>query len=867
MQLKKDSDDRERAVLEAIYKGIRSSKTLIIIVILVFLIGGSIGFGLGGFFRDSSSILLNGKNMAIGIFSALGWFPSQEEAVVEGIYYENYRLPINYIKGLMSNLEKITIDIGNNDFQRLAYQRELSLAHGSIVRLGDDYVPAQIHYKGQTVDVDLKLKGVYRTNHFAGDRWSFRIDVKGDDTLFGMQNFCIQDPMTRHYLSEWLYHKVLKREGVLAVRYFFINVIINGKNKGVYAVEENFDKRLIENNNYREGPIFKIYNSGQILLDQAKQTARNAEKFEQFTKAKQLVESFVSGSLDMSEVFDIEKFAKYMAISDLLAAQHAAGEGNVRFYYNPITSVIEPIGFDGHDSEIGLEIGELSSDHLYTTVKERAFEDQFFFEKYIRELERVSEQSYLDALFNELNDELQVSLNAIFRNAPWYHFQKDAFYKNQAFIRKRLNPNRVLYAGYTNSTVDGNITLEVANIQQLPVEILNVSYQDSQVFETKEEDSILQGKMSSDPIQYEKIEFRLPERFVWSKEYIPYLRLNYKILGHSRLRSETISPWAHLSEDFRTTDFIRQYPNVEEFDFLVVDNATASILIMPGNWELDDNLIIPAGYTVACGEGTVLDIKDNATILSYSPLQFIGTEENPIIIKSSDSSGQGITVLNTGKGSILENVVFQELSAPSQTGWELTGAITFYESPVEIHGCQFFDNRAGDDVLNIIRSEFKITNSLFNHALFDALDVDFGKGTISHTSFVNSGNDAMDFSGSEIDITNCFLNNVGDKGISVGEKSLAKIRQVEIMNSYVAVASKDMSQVDIENITISTSGVGFAVYQKKSEFGPSTMTVSSIDLLNISTPYFVEESSTLTVDNQKIRDTTRNVFELLYSNE
>ena len=170
-------------------------------------------------------------------------------------------------------------------------------------------------------------------------------------------------------------------------------------------------------------------------------------------------------------------------------------------------------------------------------------------------------------------------------------------------------------------------------------------------------------------------------------------------------------------------------------------------------------------------------------------------------------------------------------------------------------------------MLNIIRSQFKITNSLFKHTLLDALDVDFGKGSISHTSFVNSGNDAMDFSGSEVEITQCFINEAGDKGISVGEKTFAKVRQVELINSYVAVASKDMSQVDIDNIAVSASEVGFAIYQKKSEFGPSTMTVSSADMMNVSIPYLVEEDSTLLVDNQKIGDTTQNVFKLLYGNE
>jgi len=99
---------------------------------------------------------------------------------------------------------------------------------------------------------------------------------------------------------------------------------------------------------------------------------------------------------------------------------------------------------------------------------------------------------------------------------------------------------------------------------------------------------------------------------------------------------------------------------------------------------------------------------------------------------------------------------------------------------VEIDACQFSDNKAGDDMLNIIRSEFEIKNSLFKHTLYDALDVDFGKGSISHTSFINCGNDGMDFSGSVVDVTEFFVNGTGDKGVSVGENSQVNINKIEL---------------------------------------------------------------------------------------
>jgi|TARA_Y100000031_G_scaffold153183_1_gene197878 hypothetical protein len=428
---------------------------------------------------------------------------------------------------------------------------------------------------------------------------------------------------------------------------------------------------------------------------------------------------------------------------------------------------------------------------------------------------------------------------------------------------------------YFQEISDRTITLEIGNLisgdslrlQPAPIEILNVTYGASEIFWPKQEPNILQSKREYGPVRYETIEFVLPEGLYWSDEHISDLKLNYRLLGTSQLRSAEVYPWSHLSEDFIKTDFIRRESNVEEFDFLVVDNVTKKILVAYGNWELTESLIIPAGYTVVCPEGTRLDLKNTANILSYSPLQFFGSEDNPIIVTSSDSDGQGIAVLKAGDNSILENVIFQNLSAPSQSGWELTGAITFYESPVEITGCQFLDSMAGDDVLNIIRTEFEIKNSLFEHSPFDALDIDFGKGSISHTSFVNCGNDGIDISGSVVHINGCLVNGVGDKGISVGENSWVTTKGIELKDCYIALASKDMSQVEIAGVTVSSGDIGFAVYQKKSEFGPSKLTAAVSSMVNVTTPYLVEEDSLLVVDNQKINTFQKNVYSILYDNE
>ena len=65
-----------------------------------------------------------------------------------------------------------------------------------------------------------------------------------------------------------------------------------------------------------------------------------------YKKAISLLEGFRRRELKTSDVFDVKQMAKYFAVADLCGAEHATRWHNVRFYYNPVTSRLEPIGFD-----------------------------------------------------------------------------------------------------------------------------------------------------------------------------------------------------------------------------------------------------------------------------------------------------------------------------------------------------------------------------------------------------------------------------------------------------------------------------------------------------------------------------------------
>ena len=250
-----------------------------------------------------------------------------------------------HISNLTVQPDRISIDISYKNYLKILEKRQAALTRDLLISTPEDLVPASIRFQDRTIPVKLRLKGD-KSDHWRTDKWSFRVEVRGDETLFGMKHFSIQSPETRKFLHEWLYHRALKREGLLGLRYRFVDVTVNGDHKGIYALEEHFEKRLVEHNGLREGPIVRFNEDlywvdargPQIARDWSSKAtggsgsylASDIDGFQtstwleseagrpQYLKAAYLLDAFRRKRLPATDVFDVRKFGRFLALCDLL---------------------------------------------------------------------------------------------------------------------------------------------------------------------------------------------------------------------------------------------------------------------------------------------------------------------------------------------------------------------------------------------------------------------------------------------------------------------------------------------------------------------------------------------------------------------
>jgi hypothetical protein len=788
--------------------------------------------------------------------------------VVEHALETRFAILPHWLRGLAARPERLALELSRSDFEKLARSRAEAIERGLLVGGEQDYVPATLWHGDRKLPAKVRLKGDW-VDHLTGDKWSFRVRLHEGETLFGMRVFSLQHPRTRNYLYEWLYHRALEREGVLSLRYRFLELTLNGRDLGVYALEEHFEREILSHRERPEGPLLRFDErahwadlAAHGLKGEVSPTGLQAERAShvdgfrteevladrgsrrRFESAVALLEAFRDGALPASRVFDVEKLARFFAVSDLLGARHGLMWINLRFYADPVSGLLEPVGFDanaGRPLDDGLAGAWRRLEPQADKFKDLVFGDPEVFAAYVRTLERLARPEYVDELLAELADEIDANLAVLYREFPYFHFDPGRLRENQRLMLATLQPVRGLQAWLVGEREDG-LELELANPQALPVEVLELG--DAEGARRRPAVPLVVRPVPP-PSPVERVRVLFPRAAGRGAAPDPErLRLRYRVLGASEVREEPVLPWPRRGDSL-PDDPPRRLPNVEAFEFLSVDEPTRTISVRPGRWRVGRDLVLPAGYRIVCHGGAVLDLAESALILSRSPLEFRASEDAPIVVESGDGTGQGLVVLRAGGPSTLEHVVFRGLRSPERDSWRLAAAVTFYESPVEIAHSVFAGTRA-EEALRVVGASFRVEETLFRDVEGTALAALFAEGAAARSAFVGVRGDAVDVSASRVELRDLRIRRVADAGVSAGEGSRLALDRVEVSSARVGARSRG-SVIEGQGLAITDSGVGVAVERDGPGSGPASIELGRLELQGVGTPYLLERDSRLVV--------------------
>ena len=558
----------------------------------------------------------------------------------------------------------------------LSDKRDADLARGIQRNDGDNYVKCKIVVDGDTIKGEMRLKG-HMTDHLKGYKWSFRVKTKDkEEEVFGMYRFSLQQPGTRNYAYEWIYHQLLKQEGIIHLKYDFIKVKLNDKDLGIYAIEEHFGQHILRDNNRPPGAILRwnpeLYWEGRIdgmqktYLDEDYSAYESsfAEPYDRgvvkkdsailrtYQHASRMLEGFRRGEMKVSDVFDIEKLARFHAIIDLVGGQHSLDWSDIKFYYNSDTKLIEPVGYESFSIRRTEKIAGQRIPETYAKIgmdyHDKIFSDPVFFSSYMRNLERICDETYVNDFLASIKDELDDKWGVLAHEFAYIKVSYQGYYDNINLIRHNLNLPKPLHA-FLEEKNDTTVRISVSPVSDFPLEILSVLIDDKNNYPL-DEPFLLGPKPRNSFAHYHDIVFSHKDK------KIKDLKLKVRILGSDNIFTVQVAEYPSYKELKISNDSLsaNNLPKSDQFSW---SNDSTCFFRSKSNI-VDSKILIPEGVRLSILAGQEIIFKNNGQLVIDGDLSCYGHSDNVIRLVGENIAAAALKINNNGS-IIANNVVFE----------------------------------------------------------------------------------------------------------------------------------------------------------------------------------------------------------------
>jgi hypothetical protein len=814
-----------------------------------------------------------GLILAIAAAGAI-WYRSEGRGIVDPWF----RGLILSGRNTRNALPTLYIEIGSREAEGLAAQRDEALRTGILRREDVDRVEARIRFQDRALPAVVWLpEGP--TDRWQEQRWSLDVDVQGGETLLDMGSFSARPLDDDLFLNEWLYAQDLRDAGILATRCSLVTIFLNGDDQGLYVLRDLLTTEWIESQGRAPGAIvrlderllwerraqlvggevqgqdlmvdpiastFELSAFAQVVEESAFPGEGSSPNSEQASAALGLLRAFQERQLQASQVYDPEVMGRYLAHANLWGARHGLMWYNARFYYNPSTFLLEPIGHEARPLT-----------PVYAPFLDLAqYDDLAIMDAYAREAARILQPGYLEsfraahaAAFERY--EAVLAPGAQGSDAPW-----DLLAQRQALLYAALHPPQTVRAYEESRDPDSSLAIRVGNLLRYPVVLRQLQMGDvrvdvrpdwiveprraqSDVARVQSDEPGLVHWEAADRVILRRVQGDVP-RYVTLR--IPVDALDRLLPDGATLDASTLQIVTSLVgvEEEVTVDVRREEslglspaidpmslpatPSVQDVlakhPFLVRGDRPGMLGVKAGTWHVQGDLVLPVGFGLEVTQPVTLTFDRQAMLFARGPLLLHGPQEGGIHLVPRGDRWAGMIVYEAGAQAV-SSLTHVEIRGA-------TGGATFYKSPVVLVRCQVVDSMA-QDAIHLVRARFEIADTELGNVSGDALDVDQAQGRIERCAFHDVLGNGIDANESQVDVQDSHLIRVYDKAIAAVEGSAVTVQGVRIMDAGVAVAGADMSRVQVHDLRMSQVWLaGLAAYRRELAYGPSNVRATQL---------------------------------------
>ncbi|MEM9544637.1 MAG: hypothetical protein AAGA77_01620 [Bacteroidota bacterium] len=700
---------------------------------------------------------------------------------------------------------EVELQINKVNFQKIKDKRDAARKRGLLISSRADLVDADMRLDSMTMACRVRLKGDLM-DHLSGERWSYRIELKGDERWNQMKKFSVHYSAARSHLAEWVMHQMMKKEGIISPNTDFLRLKVNTKDMGIFAYEHHFENEMLEENKRLVAPIIKHNDNGfweNIKGDLKKYNWVPSTQMELFNKENDNQKSFADlyqyghdqlyyflfKGKAVDEVFDIDRMAKYYALIEIGHGTHAQLLTNIRFYVNPVSGLLEPVGYDFYGSnmpkinedwrpigqwENGENIHERSMTGSNYMV--RLFADSTFFEKYMQYVVEFTDPDYLKRRFDELKFGIKIRNDYINTDTIYKDYVYDFFgqFKKAKYTRAKLFPlTNVSLKSYRDPS---NRNVHLQSFHYFPLKVLG--YTSSKGKWMLDKPIIMNGYSPNSSLRtYEMECAHNPKEIIFQTlgvDSIFYHKVSKNIFPRNRLKSG--DKYVSLSQSGQF-----------EFSALNYTPTTKNIII-------DKAYIIKKEESVTIPSGTVLQFEKGGNIRIEGSINAFGSPTAPILFKGNGGMGSGMVLSKSNNENQFLNCIFKNLSSYKHGNVGLDAAVQIDESNVFFENCVWSDTDAPVD-LKLNNSEYELRNCSFANNAGTAVQSYYSVGKIEDLLITNYGKGGIKQVGGNIKGERIQFKDCNGKAIDIDDFALTRINTIAFQNCRESLVVSDHSDV------------------------------------------------------------------------
>ena len=721
---------------------------------------------------------------------------------------------------------------------------------------GFQEVEARILRGTEILDCDVRYRGD-NAIHWANHKKSWRVEMDKDELWGGMRRFNLIAPKGSAQLHNYLGYRLAKELGLLAPQAEFVQLVINGRLRGVHLLVEQLDESTLRRNGYMPGDLY----SGELIGNDTYRGLRGNYVFERpeiwnkmavnnhYDEASlaplealtDLVSSHSSEESQqaLSEMLDMEVWGRYAAFELLAQTLHTDETHNWRLYWDANRGTFIPVIWDSVALALSWRPnnpGESKLDLVSHRLNSALMRNGDFLRARHKALAEFFAQGkdawYLNAFLGVQGPLRDALSRDIHRSSGWMEVTDINLYKVFVALGYVMDDLRREYLERQGEVrfakIEGGVAIEVGG--RRPVDTLRIRFDEPPAELPR---ARIRYVVDGQPFEHDltgsceyfdrelQIEVGLVPEFLTTLRWISDAKSSQQravLPAYYELAIDGWSPAAKIreirGERGNGLESAIRVDRIEPSEIhgmyqLVGSRPTSEPIRLSGTVTLEENYEVTRDVFIA--PGTTIELAPGVSLRFRGRVLALGTSEQPIrfVPARKDQKPWGVVAL---QGMETSGSRFRYCNFAGGSGWkedlfEYSGMFSIHDSEdIELRHCRFQDSKIVDDMVHTVYAKVAFYDCVFERALMDALDMDISEGVVVDCDFRESGNDFLDLMTSKVVVHGTNLVGGGDKGISVGENTTLLCTNSRFIKCNIGIEVKDASRAFVYNSLFDSNG-------------------------------------------------------------